>query len=411
MGSEGVVSGDSLLKRRGETVEAEGGKRLLFVATEGDLAPSYKVRAKSYANGLRRLGWSCEFLSVHDDYLKRKGNFRKLTDKEKAELIEAMAVEIAARKPDLVYSQKAFFHVAAVLKAWKESRIPYVLDYDDYDLNCPELFSARSPLFKRYFSSSDPEEVTKEAALNARLCIVANSVLATLFKGWGVKSPLLLETVADPERFPYFERPLDRKSVRFVWTGFIWGPQMLPSIHIMMDGLRRLHRRFPQVELHLVGRGMESCVDRMLEIDFPGLPVKRTHWCPDEMVPLILKESDVGVFPMSIPEERFTWATCKSPTKMFEYLSTGLPVMASRIGDTCRLLSGAPKAGFLFDTPEEFEEKGAPLVESPALRREMGRAAKSLVESRCCIEKVAELLSSALERIVSRAEANGGEAI
>lgn len=99
----------------------------------------------------------------------------------------------------------------------------------------------------------------------------------------------------------------------------------------------------------------------------------------------------VGVAPLTDD----AWARGKSGLKLLQYAVAGLPAVASDVGVQCEIVRDGV-SGFLARTSEEWVDRLVRLLRSPALRAEMGRAARSAAIERYSIGMAADRLAAIL---------------
>lgn len=80
-----------------------------------------------------------------------------------------------------------------------------------------------------------------------------------------------------------------------------------------------------------------------------------------------LLKIDIGVMPL----EQDPWSEGKCGFKIIQYLALGIPAVASPVGVN-RTIIEEGRNGFLCGTPEQWEAALARLLQSPALRKELG---------------------------------------
>lgn len=169
----------------------------------------------------------------------------------------------------------------------------------------------------------------------------------------------------------------------------------------MLDCFSKVAAVHPRVGLRIVGSGQfmgkvrELVEDRYSDLDSEIRD--RIHF--SEM-PGFLSSIDVGLLPLIQGDD--PWVNSKSPAKYFEYLSSGLPTVASPTAGLNRFVRDG-EHGFLARTKQEFINKMLLLAEDGLLRKNMGRAAREPVERNFSIEGLGEKLYSiiteaALER-------------
>ena len=190
-----------------------------------------------------------------------------------------------------------------------------------------------------------------------------------------------LEWGADTARFtpdaatgdvPFERRPSARTLAVFAGAFRAWhGAQLL------VDAIQRLrgHGR-DDVDVVLIGDGPELRAVRQAAERLDGVtcigPVAH------EAMPACLAAADIGVAPFDVARHPplslgFFW----SPLKLFEYMASGLPVVAPAIDRITHLVQDG-REGVLYDPDDPAALAGA--IErlcDPALRRRLGAAARA----------------------------------
>ncbi len=99
---------------------------------------------------------------------------------------------------------------------------------------------------------------------------------------------------------------------------------------------------------------------------------------PNSQMPQVLETFDVAVAPYPAIDNFYF-----SPLKILEYMAAGLPIVASRIGQIPELIDHG-RTGMLVE-PGNLSELSATveqLCDNETLRRKLGRAARTEVESK-----------------------------
>jgi glycosyltransferase involved in cell wall biosynthesis len=148
------------------------------------------------------------------------------------------------------------------------------------------------------------------------------------------------------------------------------------AIHLV-DAIARLRARGRRdMKALFVGDGPElpRVRDAAAGVDGITLVGSVTH----EQVPAILAAADIGVAPFDVQahpslSHEFHW----SPLKIFEYMASGLPVVAPRIERLTHIV-GHQTEGWLYDpaNPEGLADALDSLT-SPAVRQQLGGAARA----------------------------------
>jgi glycosyltransferase involved in cell wall biosynthesis len=151
------------------------------------------------------------------------------------------------------------------------------------------------------------------------------------------------------------------------WHGVVQLSAALARLHA--QGERRLGAVF-------IGDGPERAAAERAARDVPG--VTFTGAVPHAQLPQCLAAADIGVAPFDPGKHKplalgFYW----SPLKIFEYMSSGLPVVAPRLPRIAHLVHDETE-GLLYD-PAEPRTLDAALVRltDRALRARLGAAARS----------------------------------
>ena len=148
------------------------------------------------------------------------------------------------------------------------------------------------------------------------------------------------------------------------------------AIHLV-EAIRELRARGrSDIKAVLIGDGPELNRVRQAAAGIDGVTI--TGALAHGEVPASLAAADVGVAPFEVSAHaplqlEFYW----SPLKIFEYMASGLPVIAPRIERLSRIVRDG-REGLLYDPAEKGSLASAlERVSSPALRSELGSAARS----------------------------------
>jgi glycosyltransferase involved in cell wall biosynthesis len=148
------------------------------------------------------------------------------------------------------------------------------------------------------------------------------------------------------------------------------------------------------VALKMVGAGQfMPKVERLIADRYADLDIELEDWVHFSEMPGFLGSIDIGLLPLI--QAGNLWIDSKSPTKYFEYLASGLPTVGSPTRELRRFIRDGEN-GYLAGDKEEFIRKMTRLVEDRALRAEMGRRAKRLVEEKFSIQHLGKELWSAI---------------
>ena len=130
-------------------------------------------------------------------------------------------------------------------------------------------------------------------------------------------------------------------------------------------------------------------------LSFDGVDTRNVAWSLDGEVALF-NQCDVGVYPL--PDD--DWARGKCGFKAIQFMSCGVPVVASPVGVNREIVQDGVN-GFLASTPGEWREKLTALLRDPELRRRLGAAGRRTIQTHYSLQvngpRVAAVMSAALE--------------
>lgn len=105
-----------------------------------------------------------------------------------------------------------------------------------------------------------------------------------------------------------------------------------------------------------------------------GLDVEAIAWSEEKEIPT-LQRIDIGLYPL--PDEE--WVLGKSGLKALQYMTLGIPTIATAIGANFRVIEDGV-SGFLVTTENEWRGKLILLMDNPDLRKQIGVKSRERVE-------------------------------
>jgi glycosyltransferase involved in cell wall biosynthesis len=217
----------------------------------------------------------------------------------------------------------------------------------------------------------------------ADLCIVPNQVLGEYLRRLDAKVALV-PMALDAQQWPAKSaRRDDAASVRIGWAG---SPVNLCYLEEIEPVLMAARRRDPRVQFVVFSGARPR---------FRELPCEFVAYQPGEES-AVIRTFDIGLLPL--PGDDF--ANGKSPIKGLQYMASGVPCVATATAGVRELL-GDESAGLLARTDDEWVDAISRLIESPALRRDLGSHARDLFESRYEIRQTAAVLAGLLPATAS----------
>jgi glycosyltransferase involved in cell wall biosynthesis len=174
------------------------------------------------------------------------------------------------------------------------------------------------------------------------------------------------------------------RATRGVTIGWSGSHSTSAYLHELAPVLRELSRRFA-IRLLVVGD---------VRFRMEGVNVEARPWCLARET-ADLAEMDIGVYPL--PHEE--WVLGKSGLKALQYMGMGIPVVASAIGEVCRVVRDGDN-GFLVHTPEEWIDRVRELIEDPDRRVAMGLAGRLTVEQSFSVKVTAPIYQQVLDSVL-----------
>ena len=120
--------------------------------------------------------------------------------------------------------------------------------------------------------------------------------------------------------------PKEKKSVLYAGHLYSWKGA---------DLLAQAAKELPEAEIYLVGGTKEDVENFKKKYNFANLHI--TGWQPHNLIPYWLNSADVLVLPNSAKEKISSRYT--SPMKLFEYMASGAPIVASDLSSVREVLN------------------------------------------------------------------------
>ena len=240
--------------------------------------------------------------------------------------------------------------------AWLEKLIlkkPYIYDLDDaFYLKYARLHPALA-----FWLRGKTDSLMK----GAKVITAGNHHLVEYAKKHN-KNCLYLPSVVDTN----FYTPLYPKSIpkapEFT-VGWIGSPSTAPYLEEVVEPLTRLGQ----------ARGVRLIVIGGTAPQIPNVQIVEESWSQEKEIDLI-HHFDIGIMPIPSTD----WARGKCAFKLIQYMSCGIPVIASAVGAN---LDAVPEqCGWLVTTEEEWFSAFNWAARNPSKCREMGQFARKWTE-------------------------------
>jgi glycosyltransferase involved in cell wall biosynthesis len=228
---------------------------------------------------------------------------------------------------DLVYERYSLWSYAGMVHA--------------RDAGTPGLLEVNAPLIDEQaehrvlVDRSAAERVVERAFAAATALLAVSAEVASYLDGYPQARGRVhvVPNGVNPERFPPGLRRPRSRGEKFV-VGFVGTLKPWHGLPTLVEAFSRLHRRHPDTHLVIVGDGPERArlLDDLTRRRLCGAATLSGAVSPAE-VPRLLAGMDAAVAPY--PKLRQFYF---SPLKVYEYMASGTPVVASRVGQLAELI-------------------------------------------------------------------------
>ena len=186
----------------------------------------------------------------------------------------------------------------------------------------------------------------------------------------------------DFDTFAGVKRTVDDRRIRFSFIGYFGRHK---GVSILLTALS-LMKFFNSIKLNLIGDGTEIDTYKS-QLSSNGCATHVKFWGKVDNTRIweAYRETDVLVLPSIWPENH--------PVSITEAMSSGIPVIASRIGGIPELVEDG-KTGFLFETgnPADLAAKMDRLIAEPSLRETLGRNGQARMRANTYSNQVKKVL-------------------
>ncbi len=347
--------------------------KILLLSKYSRKGASTRLRFLQYLPFLESNGFQITVSSLLDDqYLDQLYRQGKRAPLHIVMLyLHRLFVVLSAFRYDLIWIEKEIFPympaLAERLLHWLGKR--YVVDYDDaifhnYDLSgnllLRRVLGWKIDIVMRY----------------ASCVVVGNDYLASRARAAGAVRVEQVPTVVDATRYKTRESLLSARPV-IGWIGSPSTQRYVTDIAQVLTSQCEKHN----ARLLLVGASVD------IAPEFTGLDVEVAPWSEASEAELIA-QMDIGIMPL--PDG--PWEKGKCGYKLIQYMACGIPVIASPVGVNVDIVRTI-QCGLLAANTAEWKAALVQLLESSALRYQLGRAGRQAVENRYSLQVQAPVLA------------------
>ena len=194
------------------------------------------------------------------------------------------------------------------------------------------------------------------------------------------------------ELFDEYRKNHPKSSGGKIKIGWLGSQSTLFYLYAILEPLEIIGKKFKNVELILIGTGdRPSMIPR-----FENLIVRNIPKYDQEKMIQLVSDIDIALYPLFDNMLSIGRGILKASI----YMSAGIPVVASSIGDNIHLISTG-QTGFLASTKDEWVDALSKLIFDSNLRKRMGDNARLLMKQKfskdICFNQIFENFLSKLD--------------
>jgi glycosyltransferase involved in cell wall biosynthesis len=237
---------------------------------------------------------------------------------------------------------EAFPYLPAIYEWLLAKRVPIVFDIDDAIFHRYDQSALLRPFLGR--------KIQKVAGL-CRVAVAGNSYLAERLHHHDTR---VIPTVVDTSLYAPKAKPQGAPLV----IGWIGSPSTSAYLHGIFPVLQEIVKS-GKAKLVFVGAGSSA--------RFEGAELR--EWTEESEISQV-QDFDIGIMPL--PDD--PWSRGKCGFKLVQYMACGKPVVASPVGVNSQIVTS--RTGFLAEDAGAWKSALEKLIESEALRKDLGAAAR-----------------------------------
>ncbi len=354
--------------------------RILFIGHNGYDYPHTRVRCYHFAKALSSFAdVEAGVLSFRDDLAPHlaEADIYSASDIRKLTLTTKALYTLLSHRDTILYIQKAHFHAAAPFFMHRLGFFSdYIFDYDDYDIPLSNFFS-RGVWNRLFFGTNQWDQITYHLASRAKGCVCASHELMNVLNPYN-QTIQYIPTGVDHNAFTPNKTQMSSDKTVFLWNGLIWGKPILDNLLFLFRAFDIANHEMAPYSLKIIGGG-EGWQDAktIASERFSTIPIEWVEWAKPNEMPDHLRNADVGLLPTAGDD---VWLKCKSPTKLFEYMASGLAVIASDVGEAGHVIEHL-ESGYCAKNERDFSQALIRLSKDAELRRQFGIQARHTIEA------------------------------
>jgi len=346
-------------------------KKIEFIAIlYPNRSPSQRFRYEQYIPWLEKNGMECSLrwiINPEDEAAFYKGNlFAKGIVFLKATL-RLISICMRIHKPDAIFIQReVYFLGTSFFEKWLSKKAPLIYDFDD-SIWMPNISESN----KHLAFLKNPKK-TEEIIKLSKTIIVGNRFLADYAEQFH-KNVVIIPTVVDIEKYIPNPNPISKETITIGWSGSHTTVAHFKKILPVLELLKQKYKE--RIDFIVIGDP---------HFEYLPLDIKGKPWCAAHEIE-DLYQIDIGIMPL--PDD--AWSKGKCGFKAIQYMALGIPTVMSPVGVNPEVADFG-SAALLATTEAEWLDALSQLIENPALRQQMGTAARSHIVKNYSLQANAE---------------------
>ena len=351
-------------------------KKVLFIPIGHKINASSRVRVYNYKPFLEEMGFRITVVPYNSlidarfhSMSMKKNLFVKVGNKIN-QIFKSIFFILVAPYYDVVIVHRILLPkgVFALLKLFSRRM---VFDFDDAIYLADKWNKSLLPKNKFF-------ERFQYALKRSNHIIVSNNILKEITAKIN-PSVTILPTAVDTDKLA----PNSKRDRNRVVIGWIGSPETSQYLGVLKESLELLAGKFPSMAVHCIGG-----------LPFPGWKVEMLvkKWSLEGEIGA-LHNFDIGIMPLTDDK----WSVAKGGYKLLQYMSIGIPCVASPVGVNKEIIDEG-KTGFFAKTTEDWVQKLSLLIEDRSLRDRIGIEGRKRVEGmysyRATTPKLADIIES-----------------
>lgn len=343
-------------------------RKILFLTAGPDIVASSRTRVYQFVPYLEKAGFQCRIIPYESKRScwenlnhAKKSIFSKVLNKLYSYLQILRFISLASRY-DILFIQRVLIPIG-LQKFIRRINDNIFFDFDDaLYLNPGKKFVRRlDNLIKESKAVFLENEFTKEysSRLNKNIFVITGPI--------------------EVNRYLPDTRGGAKSKVVIGWIGSFGTAEFIKPLKEVFRGLSN---KYENIEIDLIGAP---------DLDLGLRNVVTKTWRLETEVP-DLQYFDIGIMPLLDND----WSRGKGGYKLLQYMSIGIPSVASAIGINAEIVKDGV-SGFLVNNGSEWMDRLSKLIENPELRRSMGAEARKIAVERYSYEAYVPALTAALK--------------